>query len=107
MNGAPGGRVSRAWIPAAVNAGDVPSGLPDAEATLVARDAIDRALATLPADLRVAVILRDVERLCYKEIAVITASAIGTVESRIFRVWHRLRPLLRSVAGTARRANRV
>ena len=39
---------------------EVPSGLPDAEAALLSSDAIDRALATLPADLRIAVILRDV-----------------------------------------------
>ena len=99
------------WVPVgdaeAADAVEVPSGLPDAEATLIARDAIDRALATLPADLRVAVILRDVEGLDYKEIAAITAAPFGTVESRIFRARQRLRPLLRSVVGTARRAHRV
>ena len=40
-----------------LSAGSVPSGLPDPETTLVTRDAIDRALATLPDDLRVAVVL--------------------------------------------------
>ena len=75
----------------------MPSGLPDAETTLVARDTIDRALATLSDDLRVAVVLRDVEGLDYKEIAKVTGVPIGTVESRIFRARHRLRTLLRSL----------
>ena len=80
-----------------LSAGSVPSGLPDPETTLVTRDAIDRALATLPDNLRVAVVLRDVEGLDYKEIAKITGSPIGTVESRIFRARQRLRGLLRSL----------
>ena len=77
-----------------LSAGSVPSGLPDAEMALVARDAIDRALAVLPDDLRIAVVLRDVEGLDYKEIAKVTGSPIGTVESRIFRARQRLRALL-------------
>ena len=80
-----------------LSAGSVPSGLPDPETTLVTRDAIDRALATLPDDLRVAVVLRDVEGLDYKEIAKVTESPIGTVESRIFRARQRLRVLLQSL----------
>ena len=77
-----------------VTAGTVPARVPDAETTLVTRDAIDRALATLPEDLRVAVVLRDVEGLDYKEIAAVTGAPIGTVESRIFRARRRLRTLL-------------
>ncbi len=80
-----------------LSAGSVPSGLPDPETTLVTRDAIDRALATLPDTLRVAVVLRDVEGLDYKEIAKVTGSPIGTVESRIFRARQRLRVLLQSL----------
>ena len=75
-------------------AADVPAGEADAETALVRREAIDRALAALPADLRVAVVLRDVEGLDYKEIAAATGAPIGTVESRIFRARRRLRPLL-------------
>ena len=78
-----------------VTAGSVPSALPDAETTLMTRDAIDRALATLSDDLRVAVVLRDVEGLDYKEIATVTGAPIGTVESRIFRARQQLRTLLR------------
>ena len=80
-------------------AGDVPAGGVDAETTLVRRESIDRALATLPPDLRVAVVLRDVEGLDYKEIAAATGAPIGTVESRIFRARQRLRPLLRPLMG--------
>ena len=80
-------------------AADVPAGDADAETTLVRREAIDRALAALPPDLRVAVVLRDVEGLDYKEIAAATGTPIGTVESRIFRARRRLRPLLQPLMG--------
>ena len=80
-------------------AGDVPAGDADAETTLVRRESIDRALASLPPDLRIAVVLRDVEGLDYKEIAAATGAPIGTVESRIFRARRRLRPLLQPLMG--------
>ena len=78
-----------------LQAGDVQSPAPDAETTLVAREAIDRALAELPDELRLALILRDVEGLDYKEIAGATGAPIGTVESRIFRARRHMRTLLR------------
>lgn len=81
-------------------AADVPSGRPDAEAVLVTRDAIDRALAELPDTLREAVVLRDVEGLDYKEIAEVIGVPIGTVESRIFRARQRLRTLLAPLRST-------
>ena len=84
----------------AIGAGDVPSGTPDAEMTLVRRDAIDRALASLPEDLRLAVVLRDIDGLDYIEIAAVTAVPIGTVESRIFRARRRLRPLLQPLVAS-------
>ena len=56
---------------------DVPAGGPDAESALVTRDAIDRALSALPDTLREAVVLRDVEGLDYKEIAVVIDAPIG------------------------------
>lgn len=67
------------------------------EDTVVRRDAIDRALKTLPAELREAVILRDVQGLDYREIAEALGVPMGTVESRIFRGRQRLRPLLASL----------
>ena len=73
----------------------MPAVAPDPEALLVTRDAIDRALATLPEELRLAVVLRDVEGLDYTEIARVTGAPIGTVESRIFRARRKLRTLLR------------
>jgi RNA polymerase sigma-70 factor, ECF subfamily len=69
----------------------------DVEADVVMRDAIDKALATLPDELRVAVTLRDVQGLDYKEIAGVLDVPIGTVESRIFRGRQRLKPLLESL----------
>ena len=64
------------------------------EAPLAMREVIDRALATLPEDMRAAVVLRDVQGLDYREIAASLDLPIGTVESRIFRARQRLRPLL-------------
>ena len=67
------------------------------DAALARRQAIDRALASLPDELRVPVTLRDVQGLEYKEIAALLEVPIGTVESRIFRARQRLRPLLQSL----------
>jgi RNA polymerase sigma-70 factor, ECF subfamily len=72
---------------------DVPAG-DDVEQTLLRRQVIDRALASLPEDLRVLVVLRDVHGLKYDEIAKVVKTPRGTVESRLFRARQRLRPLL-------------
>lgn len=69
----------------------------DMESDIVRRDAIDKALASIPDELRVAVILRDVQGLDYREIAAALGVPIGTVESRIFRGRQRLRPLLETL----------
>jgi len=66
----------------------------DVEASVIDRDRIDRALAALPVEMREAVVLRDVEGLDYREIAVALGVPIGTVESRIFRGRARLRDAL-------------
>ena len=47
--------------------------------------AVETALASLPAEQRTALLLRDVEGFPYEEIAVITSVEIGTVKSRIHR----------------------
>jgi RNA polymerase sigma-70 factor (ECF subfamily) len=85
-------------------AGDPIEQAPDAvdvEADVVMRDAIDKALASLPEELRVAVTLRDVQGLDYREIAGVLAVPIGTVESRIFRGRQRLKPLLEPLRARA------
>jgi RNA polymerase sigma-70 factor (ECF subfamily) len=66
----------------------------DFESAMIARDAINRALDELPEELRVAVTLRDVHGLEYRDIAETTGVPIGTVESRIFRGRQRLRVAL-------------
>ena len=67
------------------------------ESTVARRQAVERALATLPDELRVPVMLRDVQGLDYKEIAALLDLPMGTVESRIFRARQRLKPLLESL----------
>jgi len=52
---------------------------------------IRRGLLALPADQRLAVILRDILGLDYEEIAQATASSLGTVKSRLSRGRARLR----------------
>ncbi len=49
------------------------------------RQAIERALAELPEELRTAILLREIEGLSYEEIAVAMDCPVGTVRSRIFR----------------------
>ena len=66
----------------------------DVENDMVMRDAIDKALGSLPEELRLAVTLRDIQGLDYREIATVLGVPIGTVESRIFRGRQRLQPLL-------------
>ena len=55
---------------------------------------LERALATLPDDQRLAVLLSDVHGHPYEEVAEITGVAIGTVKSRISRARARLRDVL-------------
>ncbi|MBE0415611.1 MAG: sigma-70 family RNA polymerase sigma factor [Dehalococcoidia bacterium] len=52
---------------------------------------IGKALSALPADQRLAVILRDIVGLDYEEIAQATGSSLGTVKSRLSRGRARLR----------------
>jgi len=58
------------------------------EATALAReraDVVRQALAELPRDFRVAVVLRDVNQLSYEEMAEALSVPLGTVKSRISR----------------------
>jgi RNA polymerase sigma-70 factor (ECF subfamily) len=72
-------------------------GAPDPQAEVgrsELHEALDRALRLLPEDQRTAIVLCDVYGMDYHEIAVATASALGTVKSRIHRGRLRLRELL-------------
>lgn len=81
------------------NAGLHDVATPDAEyASKQIAEAVNRAMAALPEDLRTAVTLREIEGLSYEEIAAAMECPIGTVRSRIFRareaIATELRPLL-------------
>ena len=71
------------------------------EQTVMQRQALDRALASLPAQMRAAVVLRDVEGLDYREIAAALGIPVGTVMSRIFRARRLLRPMLAELRAAA------
>ena len=77
----------------------------DVEQTLLRRQVIDRALASLPEDLRVLVVLRDIHGLKYDEIAKVVKTPRGTVESRLFRARQRLRPMLEPLIALRRAAD--
>lgn len=57
-------------------------------------DVLREAIAGLPPDQRLAIILRDVQGLDYEEIAEATNANLGTVKSRINRARSRLRKVL-------------
>ncbi len=58
---------------------------------------IDHAIGSLPRDLRILVILRDLEGRSYEEISQATGTNIGTVKSRLARARSQLRDFLRGV----------
>lgn len=58
------------------------------------RDCVNDAIKKLPDDLRLAVILRDIQNFSYHEISAILTCAEGTVKSRISRGREQLRKLL-------------
>lgn len=61
-------------------------------------ETVNAAMDALPEELRMAIMLREIEGLSYEEIAGVMDCPIGTVRSRIFRareaIAERLRPLL-------------
>ncbi len=59
---------------------------------------IEEALAQLPEDMRLAVLLADVEEMSYKEIASVLGWPLGTVMSRIHRGRQKLRAALKDLA---------
>jgi len=80
----------------------------DPEALVMQRQAVEKvqgAVHELPADFREVIVLRELEGLSYKEIAVIVGIPIGTVMSRLARARERLLAVLGpSVARTEGRA---
>lgn len=75
----------------------VPTEGPEAHATRTELSIhLEKALATLPDDQRLAIVLSDVQGYGYDEIAEICGVAIGTVKSRISRGRAGLRDILRS-----------
>ena len=49
------------------------------------KETVERAIASLPEDLRTAIILRELDGMSYEEIAQTMECPVGTVRSRIFR----------------------
>jgi RNA polymerase sigma-70 factor (ECF subfamily) len=49
------------------------------------RSTVNRAIESLPEDLRTAIVLRELEGLSYEDIAQAMDCPVGTVRSRIFR----------------------
>ena len=69
----------------------------DPEKLLLSEDqkqSVRRAVEALPVELREVVVLRELEGLCYKEIATIAEIPLGTVMSRLSRARERLRQSL-------------
>jgi len=62
------------------------------------QEMVRRAIATLPYDLRVALVLREMDGLSYAEIAEIVGASVEAVKARVFRarrlLKERLRPLV-------------
>ena len=79
----------------------VPAPVPDEAIARLSLQEIRKAIDTLPADLRVAVTLCDIEGFTYEEIASIIDAPVGTVRSRIARARARLMTQLQGHAATA------
>ncbi|TMI87574.1 MAG: sigma-70 family RNA polymerase sigma factor [Bacillati bacterium ANGP1] len=65
--------------------------------------AIQRALGTLPQELRLVVVLSDIEGLAYEEIATMLRIPLGTVKSRLHRARQALQQRLRPYVEARRR----
>ena len=61
------------------------------------RQAVNKAIADLPEDLRTAIVLRELDGLSYEEIAATMECPVGTVRSRIFRAREAIDRRLREV----------
>jgi RNA polymerase sigma-70 factor (ECF subfamily) len=75
---------------------DSAPGLEEHAANVELRTALESALARLPEEQRLAVILCDVQGFDYAEVAAVMQVSLGTVKSRISRARSRLREMLRA-----------
>lgn len=89
------------------SAADVVEDVATPEAALLSRqvaETVNSAVEALPAELKTAITLREIEGLTYEEIAEAMNCPIGTVRSRIFRAREaialKLRPLLGTTGST-------
>lgn len=60
---------------------------------------IEKEIASLPAELREVIILRDIQGFSYEEISLLLRCPIGTVKSRLFNARRILRERLRDILG--------
>jgi len=86
--------------------GNEPTSDETPESVLAAKEiaaVVNAAMDALPADLRQAVTLREIEGLSYEEISTVMNCPIGTVRSRIFRareaISEKVKPLLDNQSG--------
>ena len=64
------------------------------------RQTVERTIASLPEELRTAIMLREIDGLSYEEIAQAMDCPVGTVRSRIFRAREAIDKGIESLAGT-------
>ncbi len=83
-------------LPALAGRDDPESGLAEEEA----RTFLWRGLDKLPADIRMAVILKEIQGKKYEEVAEITGVPVGTVKSRVNRGRLQLAQLLKDIQET-------
>lgn len=59
------------------------------------KEVVRRAISKLPPDMRVVIIMRELDGMSFKEIAMVTKQPEGTIKSNVFRARKKLRKLLR------------
>jgi RNA polymerase sigma-70 factor (ECF subfamily) len=67
---------------------------------------VDRAVQTLPSELRATLLLRAVEGMSYKDISTAMGVKIGTVMSRLSRARERVLDVLEPVGSVAQRGDK-
>ena len=65
------------------------------------RDAVNRAIASLPEKQRMAVVLRRHEKMSYEDIAAILGISVSAVKSQLFRARTTLREMLGKFLGAS------